>query len=87
MHSFNLSIKFENTLNIIRNNFPTTGVGGWGVKKTLDPSPHPPTTEVGGWWGGGTHVALFMHTVFHINRFQLGYYMSVPYKRADIIMC
>ena len=33
--------------------------------------------------GGGTHVALFTRTVFHINLFQLGY-MSVRYKRADI---
>ena len=54
-----------------------------GVKKTLDPSPtHPPY-----WWvgGGGTHVALFRCTVFNINLFQLGYYMSVHYKHVNII--
>ena len=43
----------------------------------------------GGWDGGHiahlAHVALFMHTVFHRNLFQLEYYMSVHYKRADII--
>ena len=42
----------------------------------------PPTLGVGGW--GYTHVALFMYTVFHINLFQLEYYVSVRYNRADI---
>ena len=52
-----------------------------GVKKTLDPLP-PPTHHIGGWVrGGGTHVALFTCTVFHINLFQLGYYMSVCYNK------
>ena len=41
-----------------------------------------PTLGVGGW--GYTHVALFMYTVFHINLFQLEYYVSVRYNRADI---
>ena len=36
--------------------------------------------------GGSTHVDLFMCTVFHINLFELEYYMPVHYKRADIKM-
>ena len=71
---------------IIRNNVPTIGVGGWGSKSTFRP-PHPPTNPGDGWVDGGvlTHVALFMHKVFHIYRFQLESYMSVRYKRVDII--
>ena len=42
---------------------------------------HPP---VGG-WGVSTHVALFMRTIFHMILFQVEYYMSVRYKRVDII--
>ena len=45
----------------------------------------PPTYPWGGWvWGGSTHVAPFIHTVFHINLFQLEYYVSVRHKRDDI---
>ena len=60
---------------------PSYSLRGWvGVLEfCFRPSPTP------GVGGGSMHVALFMHTVFHINLFQLEYYMSVRYKRANII--
>ena len=44
----------------------------YSLKFCFTPPTHPPTPG-----GGVTHVALFMHTVFHINLF-------LRYKRADI---
>ena len=54
-------------------------LGGWGGSKVLG-------GWVGGWVGrGSTLVALFTCTVFTEMFFQLEYYMSIGYKRADII--